>query len=70
VEGHFRIEDWFSTRGSAGFTLVDQDGKRYDVYTSDLFKYLKGHIMPLQLEETKKGSVRAWKPLGGVTNYE
>lgn len=62
--GNYKVVDWFSTRASAGLRLEDDRGRRYEVYMSDLFKFLEGHVFEgLVLEEVKKGSAYGWVPI-------
>ncbi|ATO48535.1 hypothetical protein P4V86_03225 [Brevibacillus laterosporus] len=65
VGGTFKIVDWFSTRASAGLTIEHgETGEQFNVYMSDLFKYLDGkELGTLTLEEIKKGQAYGWMVL-------
>jgi hypothetical protein len=65
------VVSWFNTRGSAGLTLNDAEGKRYDVYMSDIFRFLDGTKIPnVALEETKKGTAYGWRIIASENEGE
>lgn len=66
VGGTFKIVGWFSSRSSAGLTIEHTDtGEQFEVYVSDLFKFLDGQELgTLTLEEVKKGKAYGWAVVG------
>ncbi|MBJ6364193.1 hypothetical protein ACFOQM_23520 [Paenibacillus sp. GCM10012307] len=62
ITGMFKVVDWFSSRSSACLVIEREEGGRFYLYMSDVFKYLNGHQLgSLTLEETKKGSAYGWR---------